>query len=225
MILPVEALVLGEATRYLARVSALIAAFSRHELAAVGAVLEHARADERTIFIVGNGGSAATAAHFANDLSIGARVAGAKPIRALSLVDNVASLTALANDRCYERVFVDQLEVLFRPGDVLLAISASGNSANVVGAVNFVNAHDGTTIGLVGFDGGRLKALCHHVIHVETAVGEYGPVEDLHLMVTHLLTCSLRASGCQAGVVADAQPNSDAATVATRRARTQASRF
>lgn len=144
-----------------------------------------ARDNGRSIFFCGNGGSAATASHFANDVAIGSRAIG-KPFRAISLADNNALMTAVANDDGYDQLFVRQLQVLMQPGDVIVAISASGNSPNIVAAVHFANERGGTTVGLTGFDGGQLMRLAHLAIHVPTAKGEYGPVEDLHMVVNHL---------------------------------------
>jgi D-sedoheptulose 7-phosphate isomerase len=120
-------------------------------------------------------------------------VEGAIPFRAVSLTDNVAVLTAIANDIAYADVFVRQLEGLLRPGDVVVAISASGNSPNVVRAIEYARSHGAVTVGLTGFDGGRLKALCDEAVHVATPPGEYGPVEDTHLVLDHLITGYLRA--------------------------------
>ena len=149
--------------------------------------LEIARRQENTVFIVGNGGSASTASHMATDFSLGARANVDKSIRALALTDNVATMTATANDLGYETIFVNQLEVLYRSGDKLVAISASGNSPNVINAAKWVKVQGGTVIALVGFDGGKLKDICDIAIHVKTQKGEYGPVEDIHIIVDHLL--------------------------------------
>jgi D-sedoheptulose 7-phosphate isomerase len=138
------------------------------------------------IFFCGNGGSAATASHFANDFAIGTR-SPAKPFRAIALTDNVAAMTAIANDDGYDVMFVKQLEVLMHRGDVVVAISASGNSPNVLRAVEYAKAHGATTVGLTGFDGGKLKSLVDHAVHVPTEKGEYGPVEDAHMVLDHLV--------------------------------------
>lgn len=182
----------AHATAYVARLTRVLAALDVDAVGRIVLALERARKAGATIFLAGNGGSAATASHLANDLSIGARVDGRACLRVFSLADNLATLTALANDRGYDGVFVHQLEALFRPNDVLIAISASGNSPNVVKAVEFASQHGGTTIGFVGFDGGRLKPMCHYVAHVVTSIGEYGIVEDVHLVLNHLLTACLR---------------------------------
>lgn len=149
--------------------------------------LEKARKQENTVFIVGNGGSACTALHMANDLNIGAYPGSGPPFRVLALTGNVASMTAIANDYAYEALFVKQLESVYKPQDKLIAISASGNSPNVVEAAQWVKNQGGTVIGLLGFNGGKLKRICDLAIHVKCPTGEYGPVEDIHLIIDHLL--------------------------------------
>lgn len=146
-----------------------------------------ARDRRKRIFFLGNGGSAATASHFANDFAIGTRCPE-KPFKAISLTDNVAAMTAIANDEGYEELFVRQLEILMEPGDVVVAISASGNSPNVVKALEFANARGNHTVALTGFEtGGRIAELASTVVHVKTRRGEYGPVEDAHMFLDHLM--------------------------------------
>ena len=181
------------AARYVAYLGNVLTRLDFEAVGRLTAVLDRARRDGRTVFFLGNGGSAATASHWANDLALGTRVEGATPFRAVSLTDNVAALTAIANDVAYAEVFVRQLEGLLRAGDVVVAISASGNSPNVVRAIEYARAHGAVTVGLTGFDGGRLKALCDETVHVATPTGEYGPVEDTHLVLDHLVTGYLRA--------------------------------
>ena len=152
-----------------------------------------ARESGNAVFFIGNGGSAATASHFANDISIGTRTGDEKPFRAISLTDNVAVMTALANDEGYDRMFVEQLKVQMRDGDSLVAISASGNSPNVIAAVEYAQSRSATIVGLTGFDGGRLKELSDISLHVQTAKGEYGPVEDIHMIFDHLVGSYLNA--------------------------------
>lgn len=151
--------------------------------------LESARQNQNSVFFAGNGGSAATAAHMVNDFGIDTTgmTEGIPPLRAISIVDNVPVLTAISNDRGYERVFTDQLRSLYQTGDKLVVISASGNSPNVVAAAEWVKARGGRVIALVGFDGGRLKDIADIVLHVRTQKGEYGPVEDLHMVVDHVI--------------------------------------
>lgn len=157
----------------------------------IAAAFESARAHSKRIFFVGNGGSAATASHFANDMS---SIPIEPPYKAISLSDSVPALTALGNDTGYENVFAGQLKNLFEPGDLLVALSASGNSPNIVKALEYVNSKGGITIGLGGFDGGKMKGLSKIFLHVKTPKGAYGPVEDVHMVMDHLITDYLRAS-------------------------------
>jgi D-sedoheptulose 7-phosphate isomerase len=152
--------------------------------------LEKARKDGRTIFVAGNGGSAATASHIAND--IGMVMMKQENIqssfRVLSISDNISLMTALGNDYGYEDIFVRQLQIHFKPGDVLIVISASGNSENLVRSAKWVKENNGTVIGLLGFDGGKLLKLSNIAILAKTPKGEYGPVEDVHMILDHLVT-------------------------------------
>ena len=157
------------------------------EIEAFIQLLLEARESGNSVFFIGNGGSAATASHFANDLSIGTRTGDDRPFRAISLTDNVAVMTALANDEGYDAMFIDQLKVQFREGDSLVAISASGNSPNVIKAVEYAKARGATIVGLTGFDGGKLRPLSDISLHVATEKGEYGPVEDMHMIFDHLI--------------------------------------
>lgn len=151
--------------------------------------LEEARKNESTIFIAGNGGSATTATTMANDLGfdIIKKTGTSKPFRVLALTDNNAVMTAIANDVGYENIFINQLKIHYREGDKLIAISASGNSPNVIKASEWIKSKDGRVVGLLGFDGGRLQEICDIAIRVPTVAGEYGPVEDVHLIMNHIL--------------------------------------
>lgn len=150
-------------------------------------LLLEARRSGNVVFFIGNGGSAATASHFANDISIGTRTGDGPPFRAISLTDNVPVMTALANDEGYDRIFVDQLKVQMRDGDSLVAISASGNSPNILAAVEYAKTRNATVVGLTGFEGGTLREMSDISLHVQTARGEYGPVEDVHMIFDHLI--------------------------------------
>lgn len=179
------------ASRYALYLADLLAELDCEAIERVGRLFEETRLNGRTIFLIGNGGSASTASHFANDLGLGTRVRGGKAYRAISLADNVAFLTAAGNDLGYETVFVEQLKTLLTRGDVVVGISASGNSPNVVKAIEFAKEHGAITVGLTGFDGGKLKKIVDESIHIDTLKGDYGPVEDLHLMLDHLLSSYL----------------------------------
>lgn len=150
---------------------------------------EDARTNGRTIFIAGNGGSATTASSMANDIGFDIiKKTGTKvPFRIMALTDNTSVITAISNDVGYNDIFSNQLKIHYSSGDKLLVISASGNSENLVRAVKWVKQQGGKTIGLLGFTGGKLKNLCDTVVHVKSEVGEYGPVEDLHLTINHIL--------------------------------------
>lgn len=145
-----------------------------------------ARSRGATVFFIGNGGSAATASHFANDLSIGANDYY-KPFRAISLTDNLPVISAIGNDFGYEEIFVRQLRVLGRAGDVLVGISASGNSMNVIRAFEFAATAGIRTVGLTAFDGGKLLQIADEAVHVPTEPREYGPAEDAHMILDHLV--------------------------------------
>ncbi len=156
----------------------------------VDCLLEGRRCD-KMIYFAGNGGSATTASHFAQDLSeVGRKIKG-KGFRARSINDNISILTAISNDYSYNDVFSLQIQQSFDPGDILVVISASGNSPNVIKAVELAKAKKGVTVGLVGFDGGQLAKICDHVVHIQSKKGEYGPVEDIHLILNHMIVSYL----------------------------------
>ena len=176
---------------YVRRVTEILSRLDVEAVASVIRLFLETRAMDSTIFLAGNGGSAATALHFANDLGFGASPEGHKPFRALSLTANSPFLTCLANDIGYENVFSWQLRDLMRPGDVVVGISASGNSPNVVKALEYADANGGVSVAIVGFDGGKMMRIAKHVIHVETDQGEYGPAEDVHMVLDHLISAYL----------------------------------
>ena len=150
-------------------------------------VLLEARERESSIFFIGNGGSAATASHFANDIAIGTRTYE-KPFRAISLCDNQAVITAIANDDGYEKIFSQQLQVLLKKQDVVVAISASGNSPNLLDAIDTAKKMNTITVGISAFDGGKMKEMVDVSLHVPTEKGEYGPAEDAHMVLDHLVS-------------------------------------
>jgi len=150
------------------------------------------REQDNTIFFIGNGGSASTASHFVNDISLGSRQFE-KPFRAISLCDNQAVITAIGNDDGYENIFLQQLQTQAKSGDMLVAISASGNSPNIIKAINWAKANNLNTVGLSAFDGGELAKLSDLNIHVPTKIGEYGPAEDLHMVICGLVGSFFRA--------------------------------
>ncbi len=157
----------------------------------VSIILEAYRQNKH-VYILGNGGSASTATHFACDLSKATIIEGRVRLRVTSLTDNVALLTAWANDTSYENVFAEQLCNLVNSGDVVIAISASGNSPNVLAAIEAARARGAVTVGLVGFAGGSVKRVADAAIHVRS--DSYGVVEDCHLVLEHAITESTRAA-------------------------------
>ncbi len=172
-------------------VERLMAILRGLDCTAIGRVIDlflEVRSKGNTIFFLGNGGSAATACHFANDFGFGASPEGHTPFRCISLTSNSAFITCLANDIGYENIFSWQLRNLMRPGDVVVGISASGNSPNAVKALEYADQNGGVPVAIVGFDGGKMKEIARYVIHVETDKGEYGPVEDVHMVLDHLIT-------------------------------------
>lgn len=177
------------AGRYFERLAHVLASVNLDELAALERELESARLGGRTVFVAGNGGSATTATSMANDLGfdILKKTGANRTFRIHALTDNSAAITAIANDVGYDRVFVDQMRIHFRSGDSLIVISASGNSPNVVAAAEWAKEQGATIIALLGFAGGRLAELADIKIHFAAEKGEYGPVEDAHLIVNHIL--------------------------------------
>jgi D-sedoheptulose 7-phosphate isomerase len=153
--------------------------------------LEAARLRGATIYVAGNGGSAATAAHWVNDLCKATLHASVRRIRAMCLTDSTPWFTALANDEGYERVFSEQLEAFGSPGDVVVLLSASGNSPNLVRAAETALAHDCEVVALLGFDGGRLRSMATDHVLVPTAHGAYELVEDVHSVICHMIVRSL----------------------------------
>jgi len=148
-----------------------------------------AREKGNTIFVAGNGGSAATATTMANDIGfdIIKKTGTDMPFKVFALTDNSSVITAIANDVGYENIFINQLKIHYKKGDKLVVISASGNSKNVILAAEWVKNKGGTILGMLGFDGGELRKICDFSILVPSLPGEYGPVEDVHLTINHLL--------------------------------------
>lgn len=171
---------------YFAHLSRLLKTVDINAISESIDLLLNARKNSNQIFFIGNGGSAATASHFANDIAIGTRTKNI-PFKAISLTDNNALITALANDEGYNEIFIKQLEVLMNPGDIVFAISASGNSPNIIKAVEYAKSKGNKVVGLTGFEGGKLKALSDVKLHVETEKAEYGPVEDFHMILDHVI--------------------------------------
>lgn len=138
-------------------------------------------------YVLGNGGSSATASHWANDFAIGLKRRDILTIDMISIGDNAAVTSAIANDIGYENIFYMQLKDILKPDDVILAISCSGNSPNIVKAVEYAKEVGATVIGASGFEGGRLKEISDIKFHVDAPKGEYGLVEDVHMILDHII--------------------------------------
>jgi len=175
---------------YFSEVEQMLHAISLPDLHQALDILEEAYHDGRRIFILGNGGSAATASHFALDLAKNTIMPGAPRVKAISLTDHVPLITAWSNDTHYEHIFAEQLANLLEPGDVIIGISASGNSPNVINAVKLAQQSRASTIGLLGADGGRLK---HMVDAYVLAPGQnIEQEEDAHMILVHVITRHMR---------------------------------
>ena len=175
---------------YIAEVGTTLAGLPVEMIAQVVELLEEVRLKGRRVFTFGNGGSAATASHFASDLAKGAICPGKPRLKAFALTDNVPLLSAWANDSAYENAFAEQLETFIEGGDIAIAISGSGNSPNVLTGVKVAKAKGATTIGFIGFDGGKLKDMVDIAIIVPSHNMEQ--VEDVHLTLEHIITTCLR---------------------------------
>lgn len=153
-------------------------------------LLHEARLNQQQVFIMGNGGSAATASHFVCDLMKNTRVSGTPNFRVIGLNDNLATLTALANDEGYENVFAQQIASLARPRDLVIAFSTSGNSPNVLEGVRVANEMGAYTVGFTGKSGGKLSGMVHLNVHVVNTRADQ--TEDVHMIVSHMVTATLR---------------------------------
>jgi D-sedoheptulose 7-phosphate isomerase len=171
---------------YFDQLKSIIDAMPVERIEAMGDILFRAYRHDKQVFIIGNGGSAATASHMACDLGKNTIGPNRRRFRIMSLTDNTPLMSALANDVGYDKVFSEQLVNLIRPGDVLIVISGSGRSPNILRAMEYARDRAATIIALLGFDGGDAVALADE--HVLVPVHHYGIVEDLHMILDHVLT-------------------------------------
>jgi len=175
---------------YLDEVGSILRRLPQEQIAQIIHILERARMEGRQIFLVGNGGSAATASHFANDL-LKSTVAEGKPrMKVIALTDNIPIMLAYANDCGYETIFAEQLDALAAPGDVLVAFSGSGRSPNVIRALDLARQRGLTTLGLTGRDGGEMVERCDVCLIVPCQPMEQ--IEDVHVVLTHLIYSAIR---------------------------------
>jgi D-sedoheptulose 7-phosphate isomerase len=164
---------------------------SRDELIHVAEVIREAGEKRAAIYVCGNGGSAAMASHMACDLGKGASYGYSRRYNAFALSDNSSTLLAFANDVSYDDIFVEQLKNALRPGDVVIGLSGSGNSPNILKAVEYANRNDGITIGITGYKTGKLQQTAQHNICLK--IDHMQIAEDLHLILNHNLVNLLTA--------------------------------
>ena len=187
----IEAGPLGSvAAKHLSRVSQALETIDAQQLDSALDLLLVAYSRRRRVYVMGNGGSAATAGHFACDLAKTVRNGTRDGLRVHALTDNVASVTAWANDTSYEMVFASQIATYVEAGDVVVAISASGNSPNILAGLREAAIRNANTLAIVGFDGGQASKLADVVLHVDDE--DYGCVEDVHSALAHALTAALK---------------------------------
>jgi len=171
---------------YITKLQKAIDSLNIEDIRKVIDLIMEAYKSEQQIFVFGNGGSASTASHFACDLGKNTIFEGKPRMKITSLTDNVAVMTAWANDTSYENIFVEPLKSMLNPKDLVIGISASGNSPNVLKAIEYANSiEDCKTIGLTGFGGGKLAKMVDVSVIVDS--NEYGPVEDIHLVLDHII--------------------------------------
>jgi D-sedoheptulose 7-phosphate isomerase len=175
---------------YFSDLQEMLRAISQAHLQEILALLEETYRQGRRIFIMGNGGSAATASHFALDLAKNTIMPGAPRVKAISLTDHVPLITAWSNDTAYEHIFAEQLANMIEPGDLVIGISASGNSLNVINALNVAKKSRASTIGLLGAKGGQIKQMVDAYV---LAPGQnIEQEEDAHLILAHVITRYMR---------------------------------
>lgn len=175
---------------YLSALEQTMNELPKENIVSVIELLQAARLDGRQIFIMGNGGSASTATHFVCDLAKNTRKNGLPHFKVIGLTDNMALFSAYANDEGYENVFSQQLANLVMPGDIVIGISASGNSKNVLNAIELAKTRNATAVGFTGFDGGQLAQMVDLNVHVNSYVIEH--VEDIHLMLEHMIVKAIK---------------------------------
>jgi D-sedoheptulose 7-phosphate isomerase len=177
-------------TSYITELDQMLREISQSQVQEIVALLEDAYRQGHRIFIMGNGGSAATASHFALDLAKNTIMAGAPRVKAISLTDHVPLITAWSNDTAYEHIFAEQLATMIEAGDVVIGISTSGNSANVINALQLAKKSCAFTVGLLGAKGGQIKNVVDAYI---LAPGQnIEQEEDAHLILAHIITRHMR---------------------------------
>jgi D-sedoheptulose 7-phosphate isomerase len=170
---------------YLTKVAEVTKKLNRNEINNLAHEIYETYKKDRAIFIFGNGGSASTSSHLACDLNKGVSYGKHKKFHAHSLTDNIATITAYSNDLSYDDVFIEQLKNFLNPGDLIIAISGSGNSKNVIKAVEYANSKENRTAGITGYDGGKLKKIA--ALSVNANINDMEISEDIHLIICHTI--------------------------------------
>lgn len=173
--------------QYTSKLKFLLDQIDKNAIVSIIESLEKALENNSKVYVIGNGGSAATASHMVNDLGVGLKRRDIAKLDIKSLADNTPVCSAIANDIGYENIFYMQLRDVLKQDDIIIAISCSGNSPNILKAVNYAKEVGSNIIGVTGFDGGELKRLSDINFHVETQKGEYGLVEDMHMILDHII--------------------------------------
>lgn len=173
--------------KYTKELILLLESIDKDAIAKIEKALESSIDKNSKVYILGNGGSAATASHMVNDLGVGLKRRDIKNFNIISLADNTPVCTAIANDIGYDNIFYIQLKDVIKKDDIVIAISCSGNSANIIKAVDYAKKQNSTIIGVTGFDGGKLKDMSDINFHINTKSGEYGLVEDMHMILDHII--------------------------------------
>ena len=173
---------------YFNYLSKLFKNIDNRKIEKLGQLLTKARNGNKNVFVIGNGGGAVTATAMSNDLGFDIlKKTKKKSFKIVSLTDNNAITTAISNDIGFENIFISQLKTFYSKGDLLIILSASGNSKNLIKAAQWVKNKKGIVFGILGFDGGKLIKICSNSIHIKNNKGEYGPVEDIQLIINHIL--------------------------------------
>ena len=172
---------------YISRLIKILQTVDIKPIHEIMSLLDEMDKNRSTLYIMGNGGSSATASHMANDFGTGLKRRGLKNLDVLSLADNSSVVTAIANDIGFENIFYMQIKDVIKAGDAILVISCSGNSPNLIKAVEYAKKVNAKIVSLTGFDGGRLKGMSDINFHVPTESGEYGLCEDMHMIFDHII--------------------------------------
>lgn len=174
---------------YIKNLTSIFNSISKSSLNKLEKDFRNIRKNKKTLFVFGNGGGASTATTMVNDLGFDVMKKAKinNTFKIICLNDNSSVMTAISNDTGYENIFLHQLKMQFKKGDSVLVFSASGNSPNLIKAVKWVKENKGKVIGLIGFSGGKIKKYCNTLVHIKTKDGDYGPVEDLQLIINHIL--------------------------------------